>query len=77
MFWGFKTIAEKYGIQQKIGVLPLKLKSKIVHEISECTFCFEHHLAILPTILSFIFFEPQYIDFFTPFMVASLSNTLK
>jgi hypothetical protein len=77
VFWSLKVIAEKYAIQQKIGVLSMRWKSKLLHEVSECAFCFEHHIAIIPTLLSFLFFNPELIALFTPLMVAGLSNIIK
>lgn len=77
VFWGFKVIAIKYSLQEKIGTLSMKWRSRFLHEISECAFCFEHHLAIIPVLISILFFQITWIDIFTPVMVAAMSNILK
>lgn len=77
VFWGLKVIAVKYNIQYKLGILANKWQSKVLYEVSECQFCFEHHLAIIPTLISLLFFNPEWKDVFMPIMVAALSNLLK
>jgi hypothetical protein len=76
VFWSLKVIWEKYNIQYKIGELSLKFNSKLLHEISECQFCLEHHLAVVPVLISFLFFKPEWMDIFMPLMIAGLSNLI-
>ena len=77
VFWGLLVIAKKYQLPYKLGTLANKWNSKILYEISECEFCFEHHLAAVTTIVSFLFFTPELKDLCTPIMVAALSNLIK
>ncbi|HET8839747.1 MAG TPA: hypothetical protein VFM82_12225 [Flavobacteriaceae bacterium] len=77
LFWSLKVIAEKYNLRYNLGTLASKWKSKILYEVSECEFCFEHWLAIIPTLVSFLFFAPEWMDLSTPLLIAGFSNLLK
>ena len=77
VFWGLRVIVHKYHIPHKLGSLANKWNSKLLYEISECEFCFEHHLAAATTIVSFLFFTPELKDLCMPIMVAALSNLIK
>ncbi len=74
--WGVLVIAYKYEIKSRIQRLSNKMRWKFLHELSECEFCIEHHLAIVPSVLFAIGFGEWFYLLF-PFMGASLFNFIK
>ncbi len=80
--WGIMIIFYKYNLSQKIAKLAVWTRIKLLHELSECQFCMNHHVGALIVggwylfdlylAQYFIGYETKYLLY--PIMSAALIN---
>lgn len=76
VFFGVDGLAYKFKLDYKLALLANRIKLKALYEMSTCRFCFSHHLAIIPTIITGWIFNFEIYLFVFPLMIAGLDSRL-
>ena len=74
---GLSVIWNKYNLTGALSDLSMKVKSRFIYNLSNCEFCIEHHLAIIPTVILILMINFTVEHTFIPFITSSLLQLIK